>query len=55
MADAPAIAKSMKTVCQDLHLEHLWIIYPEKEEWRLDINISIKSINSIGDEWDYSI
>jgi hypothetical protein len=42
-------------VCKDLNLDHLWVVYPGKEEWRLDTSISVKSIYSIGQEWDYSV
>lgn len=55
MADAPATTKSMKAVCKDLKLEHLWVVYPGKEEWQLDSSISVKSIYSIGKEWNYNL
>jgi uncharacterized protein len=53
MGDAPSTNKSMKTVCKDLNLEHLWVVYPGREEWQLDTNISVKSIYSIGKKWNY--
>ncbi|MBN1575889.1 MAG: ATP-binding protein [Chitinispirillaceae bacterium] len=51
--DAPSITRSMTVVCEDLNLEHLWIVYPGKEEWELNGSISVKPICSIGGTWKY--
>ena len=52
-SDAPALTKSCTTARHDLDLEHLWIIYPGKEEWQLDERTSVKSVHSIGEQWEY--
>jgi hypothetical protein len=53
LSDAPSLTKSMTTVAADLNLEHLWIIYPGKDEWELNDAISVKSIYTIGETWEY--
>lgn len=35
-ADAPGITRSMRTALKDLHLEHLWVIYPGSQSYPLD-------------------
>jgi predicted AAA+ superfamily ATPase len=52
-SDAPALTKSSTIARRDLDLEHLWIIYPGKEEWPLDERTSVKSMVSIGAQWEY--
>lgn len=43
-ADAPAATKSMHISVADLELEHLWVIYPGKESYRLDSKITVVSL-----------
>jgi len=40
-ADAPGTTKSMRTALDDLSLEHLWVIYPGSERYRLDDRITV--------------
>ena len=40
-ADAPGSSRSMRIALQDLHLEHLWIVYPGTQEYVLDERISV--------------
>jgi predicted AAA+ superfamily ATPase len=39
-ADAPGRSRSMNVAVDDLGLEHLWVVYPGKEEYGLDKRIS---------------
>jgi len=40
-ADAPGRSRSMGVALQDLGLEHLWVVYPGKQEYALDDRISV--------------
>lgn len=46
-ADAPGVTRSMRVVISDLGLDHLWIVYPGKQEYDLDSNISALPVNCI--------
>jgi len=46
-ADAPGRSRSMHTAIQDLHLEHVWVVYPGEQEYTLDDRISVVSINAV--------
>ena len=46
-ADAPGTTRSIRVAIKDLQLEHLWIIYPGTENYRLDRNISVISVDCI--------
>jgi len=46
-ADAPGRSRSMHAAIQDLHLEHLWVIYPGQQEYALDERISAIPIEVI--------
>lgn len=35
-ADAPGTTRSLRMAMEDLNLQHLWVIYPGAEEYRLD-------------------
>lgn len=52
-ADAPRLTKSMKIVLKDFSLEHLWIIYPGTEIYRLAERITVLPIKSVPDYWIY--
>jgi len=43
-ADAPKLTKSMQTAIDDLDLEHLWVICPGKQDYKLSEKISVSSI-----------
>jgi predicted AAA+ superfamily ATPase len=46
-ADAPGTSRSMHIALRDLKLEHLWIVYPGKQQYRLQENISVASLKTI--------
>ena len=46
-SDAPRRTKSMTTAMQDLNLEHLWVIYPGKEDYPIDRQMTVLSISSL--------
>ena len=46
-ADAPGTTRSMRTAINDLSLEHLWVVYPGKEEYDLDEIISVIPVSGI--------
>ena len=37
----------MRVAIEDLKLQHLWIIYPDKEEYALDTNVTVLPISEI--------
>jgi predicted AAA+ superfamily ATPase len=45
-ADAPGRSRSMLVAIQDLSLEHLWVIYPGQQEYRLDERISVTPLDT---------
>jgi hypothetical protein len=45
-ADAPGWSRSMLVAIQDLSLEHLWVIYPGQQEYRLDERISVTPLDT---------
>lgn len=47
-ADAPTITKSMLTALQDLNLDHLYVIYPQKVSYSLSDKISVQGLESAG-------
>jgi uncharacterized protein len=51
--DAPKLTRSAVIVREDLALRHLWIIYPGKENWEIDRDVSVKGLSSIEEEWVY--
>jgi predicted AAA+ superfamily ATPase len=46
-ADAPGLTRSMKIAMEDLGLEHMWIVYPGKEKYTLDNNITVLPLEDI--------
>ena len=46
-ADAPTLTKSMRSVCKDLNLEHLWVIYPGNKTYLLDKKITVLPFEKI--------
>ncbi|MFZ2656746.1 MAG: ATP-binding protein [Victivallales bacterium] len=45
--DAPSTTKSMHIAVEDLGLEHLWVIYPGKESYRLDKRITALPLSQL--------
>jgi predicted AAA+ superfamily ATPase len=52
-ADAPRPTKSMRAVIGDLDLSHLWVIYPGKDSFAIDKNITVTPLSQIPQEWQY--
>ncbi len=52
-SDAPKLTKSMRIAIQDLLLEHLWIVYPGKESYRLEKNITVIPLHEVQNQWIY--
>ena len=48
-ADAPRRTKSMTAAMQDLELEHLWVIYPGRENYPIGEKMTVLSIKHLGD------
>jgi hypothetical protein len=46
-ADAPGRNRSMQAAIEDLGLEHLWVIYPGRQEYALDDKISVIPIDRV--------
>ena len=46
-ADAPGTSRSMRVAMEDLSLEHLSVVYPGREAYRLDEKISVLPIGQI--------
>jgi hypothetical protein len=46
-ADAPGRSRSMQAAIQDLKLEHLWVVYPGRQEYPLDDRISVIPLKTI--------
>ena len=46
-ADAPGPSRSMLVALQDLHLEHLWVVYPGQKKYKLHDQISVIPIDAV--------
>jgi hypothetical protein len=40
-ADAPGRTRSMHVALQDLKLDHLWVVYPGKQEYKIHEKITV--------------
>ena len=47
--DAPRMTKSIRAVLSDLPLQHLWIVYPGADRYRLDEAVSVLPVTEITD------
>ena len=47
LADAPAMTPSMRAALGDLGLEHLWVIYPGRERYRLDRRVTVLPLSRL--------
>jgi uncharacterized protein len=45
--DAPGTSRSMHVALNDLTLEHLWVVYPGRQEYALDSRISVLPVDSL--------
>jgi predicted AAA+ superfamily ATPase len=52
-ADAPKKTRSMSVVMKDLALDHLWVIYPGKQRYRLTKNITVLPLSEVPAKWTY--
>ena len=52
--DAPRRTRSMNTAIEDLNIEHLWVIYPGKETYKLAANITVMPLSEIPATWHYA-
>jgi predicted AAA+ superfamily ATPase len=48
-SEAPKISKSMRIAVEDLDLEHLWVVYPGKDEYPVDDRITVLPVSKIED------
>jgi len=46
-SDAPSTTRSMRHALDDLSLDHLFVVYPGKEDYSLDKNITVISLPSL--------
>ena len=46
-ADAPGRTRSMGMAIRDLHLDHLWVLYPGNQEYPLDERITVVPVEAI--------
>ncbi len=46
--DAPTTSRSMHIAVEDLNVEHLWVIYPGKQEYRLAEKITALPLKALG-------
>jgi predicted AAA+ superfamily ATPase len=46
-ADAPTLTASLHSVLRELSLEHIWVIYPGKEEYRLHRNVTVVPLGNL--------
>jgi predicted AAA+ superfamily ATPase len=46
-SDGPSTTRSMRQALEDLSLDHLFVVYPGKEDYPLDKNITVTSLPSI--------
>ncbi|MCX5894489.1 MAG: ATP-binding protein [Proteobacteria bacterium] len=51
--DAPHLTKSMEIAIEDLHLAHLWVIYPGTDQYKLSKKITVLPLKDIPDYWQY--
>jgi hypothetical protein len=48
-ADAPGRTRSMHVALQDLKLDHLWVVYPGKQEYKIHDKITVAPLKTIVD------
>jgi predicted AAA+ superfamily ATPase len=51
--DAPRLSKSMQIALTELELEHLWVVYPGDDRYRLAHNITTLPLKQIPIRWEY--
>lgn len=53
--DAPRLSKSMQIALTDLELEHLWVVYPGDDRYRLANNITALPLKQIPIRWEFTM
>jgi len=53
-ADAPTLTAPAQAATKDLNLQHLWIIYPGTDRYKLSEKVTVLPLKEIGTEWDYN-
>lgn len=48
-ADAPVMTRSMKNTLEDLHLAHLWVVYPGDQTYPIDDRVTVVPLSRIGE------
>lgn len=51
--NTPSVTRSMREAMKDLKLKHLWVVYPGKDVYKLDGNITAIPLSKVGPEWKY--
>jgi predicted AAA+ superfamily ATPase len=46
-ADAPKLTQSMRTACEDLQLDHLYVLYPGSREYPLSRQVTVKPFHQL--------
>ena len=46
-ADAPKMTRSMRSALEDLELEHLWVVYPGKERYRVAEQVTVLPLGEV--------
>jgi len=52
-SDAPGPTKSMQSALQSLDLDHLWIIYPGKQIYKIQEKITVLPLSKVTEQWHY--
>jgi uncharacterized protein len=52
-ADAPAITPSIRNALVDLELEHVWVVYPGTERYRLSEQVTALPAAEVREPWPY--
>ena len=47
--DAPRMTKSIRAVLRDLPLQHVWIVYPGPDRYRLDEQVTVLPVTKISE------
>jgi predicted AAA+ superfamily ATPase len=53
-ADAPRLTSAAMSAIKDLNLQHLWIVYPGTDQYRLNDKITVLPISDIRTDWNYN-
>ncbi|MBI5558927.1 MAG: ATP-binding protein [Deltaproteobacteria bacterium] len=53
--EAPKISKSMRVALHDLSLAHLWIVYPGRNSYPADKNITVLPLENVSDITQYTM